>query len=146
MRQLVFTIVICSLFTGCTQSNPSDHAVDATPLREDSGLLSNPTVAGVREVISEQKDIALKRVTPLTSLSELGVDDLDYVEITMTLEEKLSISIPDETTEALLEGKELQEGLKNVTVQKLAALVDKLVAVGRSPSEPVSPNGGAKKS
>ena len=65
-----------------------------------------------------------------TSLGDLNADELDFVELVMELEEHFNITIPDETADALL-GSDRETGLKQVTMAKLAAVVDERRMAGR---------------
>ena len=54
----------------------------------------------VRECIAENLGLKLDQVQPSDNLiDDLGADDLDMVELTMALEEKYGIEIPDEDAE-----------------------------------------------
>ena len=54
----------------------------------------------VRECIAENLGFKLDQVQPSDNLAEdLGMDDIDMVELTLALEEKYSIEIPDEDAE-----------------------------------------------
>ena len=44
---------------------------------------------------SQQLGIDRRRITPETTLKELGADSLDTVELVMELEEELDVTIPD---------------------------------------------------
>lgn len=57
----------------------------------------------IKAIIAEQLGVELRDVTPQVSLSEdLGMDSLDGVELTMSLEEEFNIEVPDEDAEKLL--------------------------------------------
>jgi acyl carrier protein len=64
------------------------------------------------------------KVARETSLGDLGADELDFVELVMELEEHFDVSIPDEAAERLMGTSDWQRGMKNVTMVKLAALID----------------------
>lgn len=49
----------------------------------------------IREIIAEQLDMKLEDITENASLKDLGLDDLDIVEIEMSLEEEFEIVISD---------------------------------------------------
>ncbi len=49
---------------------------------------------GVRQVIAKELKIPIERLTPDTTLQDLGVQSLDLIEIIFALEEKFDISIP----------------------------------------------------
>ena len=51
----------------------------------------------VKEIISNQLSVDVKKLTEKTNIAEeLGADSLDVVEILMALEEEFEVSIPDE--------------------------------------------------
>lgn len=55
------------------------------------------TIEKVKEIISKQLSVDIKKLTEKTNIAEeLGADSLDVVEILMALEEEFNISIPDE--------------------------------------------------
>ena len=54
-----------------------------------------------QKVFSEQLGIDRYRITPETSLKELGADSLDTVELVMELEEEFDINIPDDAAEKI---------------------------------------------
>jgi acyl carrier protein len=85
------------------------------------------TIDKVRKIVSEQMGVKIESLSSATSLVELGADELDYVELVMELEDVFKISIPDSQAERLADGN-LQKGLKKVTIQAMAALVDELTA------------------
>lgn len=49
----------------------------------------------IREIIAEQLNMKLEDITENASLKDLGLDDLDIVEIEMSLEEEFEIVISD---------------------------------------------------
>lgn len=54
----------------------------------------------VKEIIAEQLDVEVERVTMETSLMrDLEADSLDAVEIMMALEDEFEIEVPDEDAE-----------------------------------------------
>ncbi|WP_409227836.1 acyl carrier protein [Gudongella sp. SC589] len=54
----------------------------------------------VKEIIAEQLDVEVERVTMETSLmKDLEADSLDAVEIMMALEDEFEIEVPDEDAE-----------------------------------------------
>ena len=55
------------------------------------------TIEKVKEIISNQLSVDVKKLTEKTNIAEeLGADSLDVVEILMALEEEFEVSIPDE--------------------------------------------------
>lgn len=60
-------------------------------------ILSEKCTRIVEDILLETLEINRKQLTPEARLVEdLGADSLDIAEITMLLEEKLNISIPEE--------------------------------------------------
>ncbi len=54
----------------------------------------------VKEIIAEQLDVEMERITLETSLmKDLEADSLDAVEIMMALEDEFEIEVPDEDAE-----------------------------------------------
>ncbi|HZH94204.1 MAG TPA: acyl carrier protein [Tissierellaceae bacterium] len=54
----------------------------------------------VKEIIAEQLDVEVERVTMETSLmKDLEADSLDAVEIMMALEDEFEIEVPDDDAE-----------------------------------------------
>jgi len=54
----------------------------------------------VRQIIARELKIPIERLTPDTTLQDLGVQSLDLIEIIFALEEKFDISIPYNANEA----------------------------------------------
>lgn len=59
------------------------------------------TEARVKRIIAEHLGVALDRLHSGESLSDLGADSLDHIELTMAAEEEFDISIPDEDAEGV---------------------------------------------
>ncbi|MBI4230933.1 MAG: acyl carrier protein [Planctomycetes bacterium] len=56
----------------------------------------------VIEIVAEQMGVEKEKITPETSfVNDLRADSLDTVEIVMELEDKFSVSIPDEEAEKI---------------------------------------------
>jgi len=69
--------------------------------REDEGRAK--VFVRLRKIISEQLGVDESKVALNSHLSnDLGADDLDLVEVVMTLEEEFDIEIPDEAAESYL--------------------------------------------
>jgi acyl carrier protein len=85
---------------------------------------STSTADQVCDITAELLSVDRSKITLQTSLGELKADDLDFVELVMELEEHFDIAIPDEAAERMMETDNWQQGLKHVTMAKLAALVD----------------------
>jgi acyl carrier protein len=85
----------------------------------------NATQAKVCQIAADLLNVERSAVTVQTSLGTLRADELDFVELVMELEEAFDLSISDESAERMMGGAPFQEGIKNVTMGDLAALVDK---------------------
>ena len=60
-------------------------------------LLSDTDMAAVQDIIMAQLDLPREQVTAEAGIIEdLNADSLDVIEISMNLEERFGISIPDE--------------------------------------------------
>jgi acyl carrier protein len=71
-------------------------------------------IDGLRKLVADGLDVPLEKVVPSASFKEdLGADSLALVEITIAMEEKFGISIPDE------------EATKFLTVQDAINYLDK---------------------
>jgi len=55
---------------------------------------------GVRLIVSKELKIPVERITPDTTLQNIGVESLDLIGIIFALEEKFNISIPYNSNEA----------------------------------------------
>ncbi len=75
----------------------------------------DPFFVEITKFISERLSVPEEKVTPEASfINDLGADSLDLVELQMSLEEKYSISIPEE------------EGNKFSTVQDVIDFMKKI--------------------
>ena len=54
----------------------------------------------LRQAIAEQTRTDPSKITPASSLEELGVKSLDLVEIIMSIEDHYDVSIPDNAVDA----------------------------------------------
>jgi acyl carrier protein len=104
---------------GCGQQKTPPSPVVPTAQRH-SGSTTERICAMTAELLSVDR----AKLSGQTSLAELGADELDFVELVMEIEEEFDVTIPDDTAESLLGSKDWQQGMKNVTLAKLAALVD----------------------
>jgi acyl carrier protein len=63
-------------------------------------ILSDKDTKAVLDILVEQLGVAPAQLTPDARIQEdLGADSLTFVEITMALEERFNLSIPDEEWE-----------------------------------------------
>jgi acyl carrier protein len=84
----------------------------------------------VRQIIAKELKIPIERLTPETSLQDLGAASLDSIEIVFALEEQFDIDIPYNAndTAAADDGASIKGGLgKFETVAQIAAAVKGLV-------------------
>lgn len=94
-------------------------AMFAAMLAVGCGVSRDDTTAATRHIIAGQFGIAYDTVKPTTTLGELGCDELDVVEIIMSLEDQFGVFIPDDEFEALSG----QSDWSGITVLELANLV-----------------------
>ena len=73
----------------------------------------------LKQVIADQLGVELSKVTPTTTLSDLGADSLDVVELVMAAEEEFNIEIPDATLE--------EHDEQNMTVEQLGNIVQQQI-------------------
>ncbi|MBN1909632.1 MAG: hypothetical protein JW818_07835 [Pirellulales bacterium] len=122
MRCLPSLLAVCAVFVlGCdTSKNP--------PQVSDAARVGAPgsTVDQVCSIVAEQMGVSRPQISPQTSLGDLKADELDFVELVMELEEHFDVSISDATAEKMMGTNNWQQGMKNVTMAKLAAVVDEL--------------------
>ena len=108
---LSIVFVVCA---GCSGRTPATVAVG----------ISSSTTDQVCAITAKQLNVARSKISAETSLGDLGADELDFVELVMELEEHFDIAVPDETAERMMGTDNWQQGMKNVTMAKLASLVD----------------------
>ncbi len=82
------------------------------------------TAEQVCQIVAQQLQVDRSKMDLNTSLFHLHADELDFVELVMELEDHFQISIPDDAARALLGTENWAEGAKNVTVGKLAGIVN----------------------
>ena len=76
----------------------------------------------MRNIISQQLNAELDKVSPEAKFVDLGADSLDTVEIMMSLEEQFDITLDE-------------EGAENIaTVQEAADMIEQFVAQARAPA------------
>ncbi len=78
----------------------------------------------VCRIAAELMGVERAKVSPDTSLADLRADELDFVELILELEDRFDVTIPDDAAEAMLGTQNWQQGMKNVTMRKLAATID----------------------
>jgi len=80
-----------------------------------NNLLSETDTKAVLDILVEQLGVQETQLTPDARLEEdLGADSLDIVEITMSVDERFNISVPDEVAEKVSTVGELFEALADL--------------------------------
>jgi acyl carrier protein len=114
LLRAVLSVACLSVVLGC--------GAPTTATSKNSG----PTVDQVCEIAAKQMGVDRSKVSPGTSLEDLGADELDLIEMVMDLEDHFGIMIPEETIEkAMGTATDWKQGQK-FTMAKLAAVVDDL--------------------
>jgi|GEM_PF-6180708 len=101
---------------GCQQNRTAEF--------EQQNADQSATTEQVCRMTAVLMNVPPKSVKPNTTLGELGADELDFVELVMELEEHFNVTIPDESSDQLL-GSDGEAGLNQVTMSKLATVVDR---------------------
>ena len=127
MRTIIPVATLLSLltWTSCTPTTttPSTSAPEFE-LHTPRGAAS--TLEGVRRIVSQQMGVDFNIISATTSLGELKVDELDFVELIMELEEGFSIVVSDEAAEKMMGSDDWQQAMQRVTIGELVALVEQL--------------------
>ena len=89
-----------------------------------SEAVDSSTLGQVCLITSDLFGTDRSKLTADTSLREMGADELDFVELVMELEDHFDVTIPDETAEEVLGTENWLDGMENVTMAKLASLID----------------------
>jgi acyl carrier protein len=74
----------------------------------------------VRAAIADQLRVDAKNIEPTRRLTEYGMDELDLVELIMTLEDRFDVEIPDEAVTM----KKSTGWVDSVTMQRLVDIVN----------------------
>jgi acyl carrier protein len=115
----ILTGVVLALFSGC-----SDDSAPTTQPSDSSAAQDDGTVSQVCSITAELLGVNPSKVTPSTSLGDLGADELDIVELVMELEEHFDIAIPDDAITDVTGRGQWQDGAHKLTMTKLAQIVD----------------------
>ena len=77
-----------------------------------NNILSAKDTAAVEEILTRELDVQREQLVPDARLmDDLGADSLTLVEITMAIEDRFDLSIPDERWERVRTVGELSEAL-----------------------------------
>jgi acyl carrier protein len=97
-----------------------NQSLALTQLPSPGAKQSEDTLSKVRNIISQQLNAELDKVSPEAKFVDLGADSLDTVEIMMSLEEQFDITLDE-------------EGAENIaTVQEAADMIEQFVAQARA--------------
>ena len=55
----------------------------------------------IKDIISEQFDIAAEKISMESTLEELDIDSIDAMDLIMDMEEEFDLEVPDEVLEAM---------------------------------------------
>jgi len=89
-----------------------------------NNLLSEKETKAVLDILVEQLGVQETQLTPDARLEEdLGADSLDIVEITMSVDERFNISVPDEVAEKVSTVGDLFEALADLLGKREQRLV-----------------------
>jgi acyl carrier protein len=116
--QRVATLLIVVLFAGC--SSPGHPGAGRAASEIEQGVIDQVALILGRDA----NDIA-----PTASFDELGIDDLDFVEIVMALEDRFKVSIPDSSLKPLIIAGDAPPFALNgdTTIRDLAAVLPPLL-------------------
>ena len=122
MNRQIAAAGLRAAFLGCLVGAPGcgDSRASAPSARQKP----SPTVDQVCTITAELLGADRSQVNAQTSLADLGADELDFVELVMELEERFGISIPDSKAEGMMGTNDPTSGMKNVTLAKLASIVE----------------------
>jgi acyl carrier protein len=89
--------------TQTTQSNTTETV---------SANLTDAEIKAVQDIVMDQLHVSREQVTPEAGLeADLGADSLDIVDITMKIEERFDITVPDASDERVKTVEDLYEVL-----------------------------------
>jgi len=86
------------------------HTDTSEPNQSTSVLLTDPEMAAVQDILTDQLDVRREQVTPNANIeADLMADSLDKVEIVMRLEERFIVSVADDDAEPVKTVEDLYE-------------------------------------
>lgn len=124
LRSLLVLLLTLISATGCGSRPEPTFTHVPLPDPPETSTVPGATIERVRTIVAEQLGVPRTKVQATTTFGDLGVDDLDFVELIMELEEAFSITISDEKAEALAPAKDGPIAMNKITIEKLAAFVD----------------------
>jgi acyl carrier protein len=81
--------------------------------------LTEQDIAEIQNILMQQLDISREQLTEDAAImSDLGADSLDVVEISMNLEERFNLTIPDEQWERVKTVGELYAAMSELLVSQ----------------------------
>jgi len=114
---------VCVLgISGCQRANNSPVASGNLPANVGK---DTTTIDQVCQLTATMMGVDRSKVNSQSSLGDFGADELDFVELIMELEETFDVRISDDEAERMLGSKDWKQGMNKVTMEKLAALVEK---------------------
>lgn len=78
----------------------------------------------VRRAVADQAELQVDQVNADATMADLGLDDLDVVEVVMALEDELGIEISDDELVSAAGGGDEAGLCERLTVRALAVVVD----------------------
>ena len=119
----IVSVVACLIaYVGC--SKPSTTEMPSVTPSSVATTKDRPTLEKISTIIADLMQVDKVKLLETTSLADLRCDELDFVEIVMEMEETFGITISDERANELLGSKDWRVGMKNVTLSKLADMVE----------------------
>ena len=119
MKSYALCILFIFALVGCSESSSTTTRSPAS-----NGATNSETVTRVCDIAAEQMGVDKSKVDARTSLADLGADELDLVELVMTLEEEFNQTISDAEIERLSGGSDFTKGFGKLTMENLAGLID----------------------
>ena len=120
MKSYAFCVLFMLVLSGCSNSSSTTTHLSNTSV----GTTNSATVTRICGIAAEQMGVDKSKIDASTSLADLGADELDLVELVMTLEEEFNQTISDAEIERLSGGSGFTKGFGKLTMQDLAGLID----------------------
>jgi acyl carrier protein len=84
-------------------------------------IMADAIEASVLAAIAEAKKIPVDRIDQDRPLAELAIDSLDVVTLAFELEDRLQITIPDESIRSIRTVRDIIQGIQALKAQEEAA-------------------------